>query len=244
MRKYALAIFVKTPTISSVKTRLAADIGKEEAEEFFVLSAAALHETVKTLQSLHPNIKSFWAIAESEGLDHSLWQDLPRIYQGDGKLGERLHKVFDQLIDDFDGVVIIGADSPQIGSDDLAVAFEVFDDSIGQDGFDIVVGPAKDGGFYLVGSSKRLPSTLWASVRYGTEQAGRDLIDNALKLGDVFTLPEEIDIDTVGDLRTLSTILPERSEDSPAHLALLEWLNSRSYLGSAAVVKSFTSLAK
>jgi rSAM/selenodomain-associated transferase 1 len=230
MKKYALAIFVKTPLVSAVKTRLAEGIGVEEATKFFTLSVSAIEATTRTLISMNPQITPFWAVAEKEALTHPLWTGLPRVSQGEGGLGERLHRVYSKLIGEFDGVVIIGADSPQLSSSDLEAAFKVLSGAKGDAGSAIVFGPARDGGFYLVGSSQKLPREFWLSPRYGTNNAGKDLMNAARKIREVILLPEEIDVDTVQDLQTLVSIFPERSEAASSHRALLDWLNSRSYL--------------
>lgn len=244
MRTCALAMFVKTPALSPIKTRLADSIGRADAEEFYSLSVMALKSSVASLESKNPNITPFFAVAESEGLRHPLWQDWKTLHQGDGDLGTKLSKIYNELIAKFDTVLIIGSDSPQIGASDLEDAFEVLYGGDDSSEPILVVGPARDGGFYLVGSSARLPGTLWSKVRYSTENAGKDLIDAGLKLGEVITLPEETDVDTVQDLRTLAAIFPERSEASTAHKALQEWLTLKSEPNQVSILRCYPGLAK
>lgn len=244
MRTCALAVFVKTPSLSPIKTRLARDIGKAEAEEFYIHSVSALRSSVESLVSMHPNITPFFAVAEQQGLEFPLWQGWRVLNQGDGDLGKKLNNVYDQLISEFDSVLIIGSDSPQVGCSDLEVAFQTINDSSERGSPALVVGPAKDGGFYLVGSSRKLPKKLWTDVRYSTENAGKDLIDLGLKLGEVITLPEEIDVDTVEDLRILAAIFPERSDSSVAHQALHQWLEHNAEPDRVSVVKCYSGLAK
>ncbi len=244
MRTCAIAVFVKTPSLSPIKTRLARDIGRASAEGFYTLSVAAIRSSVESLISIHPNITPFFAVAEQQGFNHRLWQGWRVLNQGEGDLGTRLNNVYNQLISKFDSVLIIGSDSPQVGVSDLEYAFQAFGDGSESTKPALIVGPAKDGGFYLVGSSRKLPEKLWTSVRYSTENAGKDLIDTAIKLGEVITLPEEIDVDTVQDLRTVAAIFPERSDSSVAHQALQEWLERNAEPDRISVVKSYPGLAK
>ena len=82
----AVAIFVKTPGLSPLKTRLAASIGQEKAHEFYNLSLNAIRETLTTL-----DISPYWAIAEKEALNDPMWQDYNRLHTGDGNLGVIQH---------------------------------------------------------------------------------------------------------------------------------------------------------
>lgn len=225
MRTCAIVVFVKTPSLSPIKTRLARDIGRVNAEAFYTLSVAAIRSSIESLVSVYSNITPFFAVAEQQGLGHPLWQGWQLLAQGAGDLGAKLNNVYSQLISKFDGVLIIGSDSPQLGISDLGAAFRAIDDNSESAAPALVVGPSRDGGFYLVGASWKLPEKLWTSVRYSTDNAGRDLMDTALKLCKVITLPEEIDVDTVQDLKSLARLFPERSDSSVAHQALEEWLS-------------------
>ncbi len=77
----AIAVFVKTPGISPVKTRLAAKLGKETAEAFHLASARSVSSVVQELSQLD-DIQSYYAVAEKTALKHVFWQDLPCLWQG------------------------------------------------------------------------------------------------------------------------------------------------------------------
>lgn len=109
----AMAVFVKTPGLSPVKTRLAGTIGREAAEEFHRLSAAAV-EAVVGFAAAEIGANPFWAVAEENGRSHPLWSRFERVWQGPGELGERLARIYDALIERHGYVIFVGADSPQI----------------------------------------------------------------------------------------------------------------------------------
>ena len=73
----AIAVFVKTPGLSPVKTRLAATIGTAAAEQFYTHCTEAIRETLETA-SKTMDIVPFWAVGEEAGLSHPLFCGLER----------------------------------------------------------------------------------------------------------------------------------------------------------------------
>ena len=194
----AIAVFVKTPGLSPIKTRLAQTIGQEAAEKFHLFSSscveAVITETVKTYQKITP----YWAIAEKIGLSYSAWSRFQRIYQGEGSLGERLSAIYDELLKKHSFVIFLGADSPQISLDILTSAI----DSMSK--FPFVIGRAKDGGFYLFGGRVAIPKQTWLSVQYSCDQTATTLIKYLLPLGSIAEVPTLTDVDTYEDLKEIS----------------------------------------
>jgi len=206
MKSCAIAIFVKTPGLSPLKTRLAASIGRESAETFFKLSTEMLLAKVNDLSSQNSNITPFWAVAEKEAIDHVQWSTLPTIWQETGDLGGRLNTIYSKLKATFDCVLLIGADSPQIPLETFKEATNyllVSDSSTLPPRF--VIGPAFDGGFYLFGGNSTLPSFFWNDIPYSTVLAGSEIYSRATSLGSVLRLNEELDVDTIEDLQILKT---------------------------------------
>mgnify|MGYP000022014806 CR=1 FL=1 len=115
----ALAIFVKTPQLSPVKTRLASDLGEALAQEFYQRSLKVTQSLAKEIQENTSSLTAYWAVAEKFGLGHSLWNAFPTLNQGSGSLGERLAHVYGQLIERHDYVCFMGSDSPQVPLQDL-----------------------------------------------------------------------------------------------------------------------------
>jgi glycosyltransferase A (GT-A) superfamily protein (DUF2064 family) len=108
----AVAIFVKTPGLSPVKTRLAAGgMGAEAATEFHRLSVAGV------ARACGDDVAPYWAVAEREALAPPAWRGFPAIWQGEGGLGARLDRIYATLLQRHGRVLLIGADAPQITPD-------------------------------------------------------------------------------------------------------------------------------
>ena len=88
-----VAIFVKTPGHSPVKTRLAADRGQAWTEAWYRRAAAAVAAVARATIAT-----SYWAVAEPEAIATGAWPDLPAIAQGDGGLGSRMARVHAELV--------------------------------------------------------------------------------------------------------------------------------------------------
>lgn len=141
-RKQALIVFLKAPEAGKVKTRLAADTGAEKAlkvyETLISLTLQRARGFAKAQTFLFLAGKESWKPENSSGF---------KIRRQRGSdLGERMKNAFIQLLNEgFDSVCIIGSDCPEITVADLDSAFSALD------AVDIVIGPARDGGYYLIG---------------------------------------------------------------------------------------------
>jgi len=91
-----LALFVKTPGRSPVKSRLWPAIGRAAAEALYLDCAAAVGETASALERAQ-RLHAYWAVAEAEDEAPPVWCELPRLPQGEGGLGERMARVYDAL---------------------------------------------------------------------------------------------------------------------------------------------------
>lgn len=215
----ALAIFVKTPGLSPVKTRLAAGIGAPAALRFHQLAAAA---TAEVARACEPWLTPYWAIAEVGSAAVAAWPDFAPLHQGQGDLGERLHTVYTDLQARHGHVLLIGADAPQLTSDLLQRALTRLDDP--QSPF--VIGDASDGGFWLFGGRAAIPREVWTSVRYSQAQTASDLRQHLLPHGAVGSVGHLTDVDNVEDLPALRDALDILSKPLPAQQALRQWLDS------------------
>jgi uncharacterized protein len=219
----ALAIFVKTPEISPVKTRLTEGVGREVALEFYRMSLDAVAATAAQIQL--EDVVPYWAVAEQAGLQHPLWRQFRRIWQGTGNLGDRLAYVFSCLRRSFDTVAAIGVDSPQITPQLIATAFR----HLRHDDRHVlhILGRCHDGGFYLVGSSALLPLETWHDVPYSTAQAADRIAARLSALGNVVELGHLTDVDRAEDLLILRDELAAVANPTPEQVALLGWLAPR-----------------
>ena len=195
--KIALAIFVKTPGYSEVKTRLAASIGRLRAHEFYLRSIKAIESVALELKNSSVEIEPIWALAESESLDHPLWEKLDRIYQGEGDLGQRLSCIHDQLFNRFDIVYFIGADSPHLSVTFLKNSILNF---LNERSSSFQLGEAFDGGFYILGMKIKIPSSVWTSITYSSDTTSMQLKDKILNFGTIDEIKKEFDVDIYKDL--------------------------------------------
>lgn len=192
-----LAVFVKTPGLSPIKTRLASSIGQEKAEAFYRLSCQWTLESL--LSVCHEGLlKSFWAVAEDGGESSGYWDSLPTLQQGEGSLGDRLGKVYEDLLFRFGKALVLGADSPELKPEFVRDAIEELQNPKGSP---FVIGKTPDGGFYLFGGRIALPRELWTSVTYSQNTTVRELESKIRALGGIRDLPQCADVDTVDDLR-------------------------------------------
>ena len=157
---YILIVFVKNPIQGKVKTRMAATIGNERAVEVYLeLLNHTKSVITKWLEELDVKVQKQAVIYYSDYInDEDLWSQpyfLKKLQDSHPNLGMRMQSAFEQeLVSEADRVVIIGSDCLALRPAHLTEAFEILDKN------DIVIGPADDGGYYLLGM-KRLHSFLF-----------------------------------------------------------------------------------
>lgn len=194
MHSHHLIIFIKNPVLGKVKTRLAADIGAERALNVYVqLMELTRNVVLKTDCTRN--------VFYSEAIERDAWDEdkFNKFVQEGESLGERMKNAFDQVFAlGAEKAVIIGSDCPQLNSNIIQDAFNMLDYE------DVCIGPAKDGGYYLLGMKVPL-SFLFNGKAWSTDSVFGDTIksltDNSLSYG---LLPELSDLDTVSDLKLLS----------------------------------------
>lgn len=199
-----LVVMAKLPVAGRVKTRLAGEAGTSAAIRF------ARHATAALLQRLggDPRWRTMLAVTPDAGVGSRAWpRGLPRIAQGSGDLGRRMQRLFDRLPPG--PVVIIGTDIPEVRAADIAGAFR------GLGGHDAVLGPATDGGYWLIGLRRRprVPRAL-SDVRWSTRHALADTLANLAgrSIARTATLS---DVDTAQDLARAALHLGRRCPPPP-----------------------------
>ncbi|MDE2249419.1 MAG: DUF2064 domain-containing protein [Xanthomonadaceae bacterium] len=215
----ALAIFVKTPGLSPVKTRLAAALGTVDATRFYRLAAAATADVVRSCQ---PALAPYWAVAESGPAVAAAWDGFAQLEQGAGELGERLDRVYAALQARHGRALLIGADAPQLTPAMLRAARAALDDPATP----FVLGGASDGGFWLFGGRLPIPKTVWCTVRYSQACTASELRTLLAAHGEVANLPMLTDIDTAASLPALAHALATLADPLPAQRALQDWLHT------------------
>lgn len=208
----AIAIFAKTPGLSPCKTRLATSIGAEAAEAFYRLSLNAIESLTAELAPL--GYDSVWTLAEAEGVAHPFWAGKPTRYAGDGSLGARLHHTYASLLQDYDRVMLIGADAPQLAPAYFAAASDALDSN------DYVAGPATDGGFTLFAGKAPIAQKIWQSTPYSVVETLDAL---TAQLGAHHRLAPLTDVDVHADLATLAAQMP--ASPNAAQAKILRWID-------------------
>lgn len=198
-----LGMFAKFWQPGSVKTRLAAEVGPIAASSIyraFVTALARRLEGVaarRVLAFSPPDRRADFAMLLGE-LNVS-WELED---QGPGDLGARMHHYFTAAFDrDASRVVLIGSDSPTIPGEFIQRAFELLDQA------PVVLGPASDGGYYLIGLAGAVPPVFegisWSSPAVWDQTVSK--LEQALI--PYATLPPWYDVDDLQDLRRLAAEL-------------------------------------
>lgn len=189
-----LVIFVKAPRVGVVKTRLARGIGATAAWAFqrhttdALLRRLAGERRWRTIVAMTPD-----RLATARARPWSWPRSLTIIPQGTGDLGQRMARPMRRLAPG--PVVVVGSDIPDLAPDHVWRAFRALGDH------DAVFGPAADGGYWLVGLSRRtVPRDLFEGVRWSGRHALADTIATLGPRASVAMLETLHDIDTADDL--------------------------------------------
>lgn len=186
-----LLIFIKNPKKGRVKTRLAEDIGSSKALDVY-------QQLLKITKSITDQLKVDRQVWYSDFIDNNdIWSDggyAKRLQSGDD-LGERMKEAFRQAFaSEYEKVVIIGSDCAEMTPQILEQSFQALDDA------DIVIGPSKDGGYYLLGMSFFYPD-LFADIKWSTPTVYDRTISKITTMNlPMHTLPVLNDIDNEEDL--------------------------------------------
>ncbi len=184
-------IFIKNPVPGKVKTRLGKDIGYEEAAAYY----EKLLEITRQAAINTSSDKWLWYGDYINKSDSWSAATFTKKLQTAGDLGIRMQSAFEKAFEQgYEKVVIIGSDCPEMSSGVLEKAFEKLTEA------DVVIGPANDGGYYLMGMKKALP--LFENVDWSTRQVLDQTIAHLKKQNLNYILLEKLtDLDTIEDLK-------------------------------------------
>jgi uncharacterized protein len=213
----AIAIFVKTPGLSPVKTRLAERVGTTQAVDLYRLCAAAV-QAVAEAADIGP---VYWALAETSPQAIAQWQGRTGlIEQGGGDLGKRMSRVMKTLVDRHGSGLLLGADAPQLECQQLRQAADWLEDPAPRN----VIGPAQDGGFWTFGANHTVPIKRWTRVTYSQSDTLNQFMQSMASETEWLTLPKLTDLDTAAALAPLIAELQELQHPLPAQKTVLETL--------------------
>ena len=181
----ALILFIKNPEKGKVKTRLAKTVGDDRA---LAIYKALLEHTRKLTLPVAASRFLFYS-NEINSEDDWSTTDFRKEVQSDGNLGDRMKAAFAKAFEAHDRVLIIGSDCASLTTKIVEAGFTALDKS------DFVMGPAMDGGYYLLGMNKYTPA-LFEAVPWSTETVGKITRDRIEAMGKSCSLlPELSDID-------------------------------------------------
>jgi rSAM/selenodomain-associated transferase 1 len=186
-----LIIFVKAARPGAVKTRLASAIGPETACAAYRTLAEELFGRLESLSTVELRFSPDDAHQEIAGWQRRSWTTGP---QGEGDLGRRLQRAFsDAFAQGAKYVAIIGSDCPAITAGDIQAAWTALQTN------EIVIGPARDGGYWLVGLRELQPS-LFEGIEWSTDKVLEQTLQCARQQNLRVALLRELrDVDTESD---------------------------------------------
>lgn len=192
MNNNLLIIFTRNPELGKVKTRLAVSVGDSSALEIYKF---LLDHTVSITKKLYVNKQVHYS---AKVRNNDLWDEsvYTKKLQSGEDLGIKMNYAFQQGFEDgFNNIIIIGSDMYDMSQQDLEEAF------LALQNHDYVIGPAKDGGYYLIGM-KKLNPTLFRNKNWGTNTVLKDTLKN-LKNESLKILPQLNDVDYYLDIKEI-----------------------------------------
>jgi len=197
--KEKLIVFTRYPEPGKTKTRLIPVLGIEGAAQLHRQLALGAIAQAKQLQNTRQlSVEVYFTGGSQQLMQTWLGTDLVYEIQGTGDLGAKMAIAFQMSFNSsVEKVVIIGTDCPDLNSQVMALAFDKLDNH------NLVLGPALDGGYYLIGLRQFIPE-LFRSINWGTAEVLAQTVAIAQNLNlAVAYLPPLADIDRPEDLSIL-----------------------------------------
>jgi rSAM/selenodomain-associated transferase 1 len=186
-----LIILTRNPQLGKVKTRLAKDVGDQKALDIYIdLLKHTVYES-----SLIKDDK--WVSFTNQIEEDKLWDStlFHKKLQYSGDLGIKMYSEFQEaFLKGYEKVVLIGSDNIELHHQHIQQAFARLTNN------EVVLGPATDGGYYLIGMKKDT-KTLFLNKKWGTDTVLRDTLENLSQLKTSYSLLEPLnDIDYLSDI--------------------------------------------
>jgi len=200
-RQERLCLFTRYPEPGTTKTRLIPLLGKTGAADLQRRMTAHVLEKVRRLAVQRGvSVEIRYEGGDEGRMKQWLGTDLAFAIQGTGDIGRRMARAFKTaMADGFDTTVIIGSDIPGITAGILAQAFDWMEQK------DLVFGPARDGGYYLIGIEvlclKKAAPGLFNHIDWGTKTVLVETLHAADTLGLTYSLLNYLgDVDRPADI--------------------------------------------
>lgn len=195
-----VAVFAKAPQPGAVKTRLIPRLGAVAATQ---LHARLVRHTLATARAAQIGPVELWCASDPE---HAFFRGLEREFgitrfgQPRGDLGERMTGACGSVLARARSVVLVGTDCPTLAADDLHAAAAALDA-----GEDVVLGPAEDGGYYLIGMRRNVPQ-VFERIEWSTERVLGQTRERLAALGLRWSeLAQRWDVDRPADYARMLT---------------------------------------
>lgn len=197
-----IIVFARYPEPGKTKTRLIPAIGAEKAAALQRLLAEHVMSVIRTWIARRPvSVEIRYEGADETRMTEWLGSGfLYNIQRGDD-IGEKMHNAFEDAFNEkFEHVIIVGTDLPFLNSEVLESALNLLNTH------DLVLGPANDGGYYLVGLKAPQPE-LFRNIAWGTDRVLDRTVHAASSLGMTLTfVPALDDVDRPEDLQKLASL--------------------------------------
>ena len=211
----SLILFAKPPLAGRVKTRLAQSLGSEGAARLYACFLRDAAGTARALCDARPGVGLVceWVLERGESLgDFPLTDWLPGAFlhraQTGADLGARMAAALGRCLAAGRNAVLIGTDFPDLPHEVLIDAFEKLKSG---DEPSVTLGPAADGGYYLIGMNRFVPE-IFADIPWSTSDVLSRTMERAAVLGvGTSRLPEWRDVDDADDLEALKRRLSRNS---------------------------------
>ena len=197
MDKNLLLILTRNPELGKCKTRLAKKIGDVAALDIYKFLLDHTGSFTKNL-----NVEK-WVYYSEEIWENDIWDNkyYQKKLQVGTDLGERMLNAFqDGFSSGFEKIIIIGSDMYHLSQADMEEAFLRLNEH------DYVIGPAEDGGYYLLGM-KSLKKEVFHNKSWGTDTVLSDTLKD-LESGSIFMLPIKNDVDYYEDIKDIAAFQP------------------------------------
>jgi uncharacterized protein len=191
-----LIVFTRYPKPGKTKTRMIPILGKEGAATLQrQMTEHTLKHAIQLQQILSISITIYFVSGDEQLMQNWLGNKFSYQRQREGDLGQRMQGAFEEAFrSQMSKVIIIGTDCPELDRNILADAFDALDRH------NLVLGPAVDGGYYLIGLNRFIPE-LFQGIHWGTAEVFAQTQNIARQLGlNVYNLPALNDIDRPEDL--------------------------------------------
>lgn len=197
----ALVIFAKFPVPGKVKKKIGQVIGMDNSAK---LCTAFINDLIEENSEKDYDIYLSFIGHEYKEKYREMFPNAILYVQRGTNMSENVQSAFEDLLDDYEKVALIGCDVPQLSSETVIKAFNALAS------YDVVLGPSEDGGYYLVALKK--PHDIFKGVPWGKPQ----LLEEQMKLLKekklTFVLLHKLpDVDTVDELKHLKNVLKRES---------------------------------